>query len=201
VRVHRRTGLRDEDIVVRDGIRTTAPARTLVDLSAINGAASIERMVNEADRLDLVDPETLRASLGAYRGQRGVARLRAVLEPRTFRRTRSGLERCFLRLVERAGLPTPLTRQWVNGFEVDFFWPDIGLVVETDGLRYHRTAARQARDRLRDQAHTAAGMTPLRFTEDQIDFDVAYVIETLRTVARRLDAAQTTGRLTGAPGA
>lgn len=26
--------------------------------------------------------------------------------------------------------------------------PDLGLVVETDGLRYHRTPAEQARDRL-----------------------------------------------------
>ena len=51
----------------------------------------------------------------------------------------------------------PLTKVWVNGFEVDFFWPELRLVVETDGLRYHRTPAEQARDRLRDQAHTAAG--------------------------------------------
>ena len=36
------------------------------------------------------------------------------------------------------------------------------LVVETDGLRYHRTPAQQSRDRRRDQAHTAAGLTPLR---------------------------------------
>jgi very-short-patch-repair endonuclease len=34
-----------------------------------------------------------------------------------------------------AGLPLPLTKQMVNGFEVDFYWPDLGLVVETDGKR------------------------------------------------------------------
>jgi very-short-patch-repair endonuclease len=61
-------------------------------------------------------------------------------------------------------------------------------VVETDGLRYHRTVTRQARDRRRDQTHTAAGMTPLRFTEDQIEFEPARVIETLRTVTARLRA-------------
>ncbi len=33
-----------------------------------------------------------------------------------------------------------------------------------DGLRYHRTPAQQAADRRRDQAHAAAGLTPLRFT-------------------------------------
>ena len=35
----------------------------------------------------------------------------------------------------------PLSRQQVNRFEVDFFWPDLGLVVETDGLRYHHCDA------------------------------------------------------------
>ena len=58
----------------------------------------------------------------------------------------------------------PLTGQRVNGFKVDFWWPELRLVVETDGLRYHRTPAQQTRDRLRDQAHLAAGLTCLRFT-------------------------------------
>jgi very-short-patch-repair endonuclease len=75
----------------------------------------------------------------------------------------------------------------VNGFKVDFYWPTLGLVVETDGLRYHRTAAQQTRDRVRDQVHTAAGLTPLRFTRAQIRFDAVGVEATLRAVARRLE--------------
>src|SRR5207245_6286281 len=146
----------------------------------------LERAVNEADRLDLISPEALRLALDTYRGQPGVARLRELLDRRTFRLTDSELERLFLPLVTDAGLPTPLTRQHVNGFRVDFFWPDLGLVVETDGLRYHRTPAQQARDRLRDQAHLAAGFTPLRFTHAQVRFEAAYVRSTLLAVVRRL---------------
>ena len=74
----------------------------------------------------------------------------------------------------------------MNGFKVDFYWPDLGLVVETDGLRYHRTPAQQARDRVRDQAHAAAGLTPLRFTRAQVRFDPAHVASTLAAVAHRL---------------
>jgi very-short-patch-repair endonuclease len=74
----------------------------------------------------------------------------------------------------------------VNGFEVDFYWPDLGLIVETDGLRYHRTPAQQSRDRLRDQVHTAAGLTCLRFTHEQITFHPAHVEHTLRATAERL---------------
>jgi very-short-patch-repair endonuclease len=188
--VYRRAGLRDADVVVRDGIPSTAPIRTLIDLAATSSSGRIEWLVNEADRLELVDPVTLRGALGDYRGERGVARLRAVLDPRFFRPTRSGLERRFLRLAGRAGLSVPLTGQRVNDFETDFYWPDLGLVVETDGARYHRTPSRQTRDRERDQAHTLAGLAHLRFTEDQIEFEASYVIETLRSVALRLAAAR-----------
>ena len=44
------------------------------------------------------------------------------------------------------------------------------------------------RDRIRDQAHTAAGMTPLRFTGAQVAFEVGQVRRVLKKVARRLMA-------------
>jgi len=146
-------------------------------------------MINEADKYDLVHPPQLRMALERREGEPGVARLRHILDRRTFRLTREELERRFLPLARRAGLPIPLTGQFVNGFEVDFYWPDLGLVVETDGLRYHRTPAEQARDRLRDQAHTAAGLTQLRFTHEQVRFEPEYVARILAQTARRLAIA------------
>ena len=76
----------------------------------------------------------------------------------------------------------------MNGFKVDFYWPDLGLVVETDGLRYNRTPAQQGRDRIRDQAHTAAGLTQLRFTHAQVRYEPGHVSATLARTARRLHA-------------
>lgn len=185
VAIHRRS-LADIDRTTHDGIPVTSVVRTLLDLAIRLGPGKLERAVNEADKLDLVGPEELRASLDSYSGQKGVARLRELLDRRTFRLTDSELERRFLSVVASAGLQTPLTRQRLNGFRVDFFWPDLGLVVETDGLRYHRTPAQQARDRRRDQAHTAAGLTPLRFTHAQVRHEPDYVRDTLLAVARRL---------------
>jgi very-short-patch-repair endonuclease len=182
---HRRI-LGAADWTTRDGIPVTCPVRTLVDLASQLDRASLERAINEADKLDLVDPEALRAALDAYREQPGIVRLREVLDRRTFRLTDSELERRFLPLVADAGLPMPMTRWHVNGFRVDFFWPELWLIVETDGLRYHRTPAQQARDRLRDQAHLAAGFTPLRFTHAQVCYEAPYVRSTLIAVARRL---------------
>lgn len=151
---------------------------------------AVERLVNEADRLDLIDPPALRRELEAHRCEPGVKPLRGLLDERTFRLTDSELERRFLRIVEKAGLPFPLTGQSLNGFRVDFYWPDFGLVVETDGLRYHRTPAQQARDHLRDQAHLAAGLTPLRFTHAQVRYEAEYVRTTLLTVLRRRQLAR-----------
>jgi very-short-patch-repair endonuclease len=106
-----------------------------------------------------------------------------VLDRRTFRLTRSHLERLFLPIAHEAGLPAPETGVQLNGFEVDFYFPEIGVVVETDGLRYHRTPAQQARDRLRDQAHAAAGLVPVRFTHEQVRYEPAHVRRVLRDVA------------------
>jgi very-short-patch-repair endonuclease len=88
--------------------------------------------------------------------------------------------------VRRAGLPPPQTGVHLNGFKVDFFWPELGLVVETDGLRYHRTPTQQNRDRLRDQAQVQAGMTTLRFSHAQLRHEPEHVASTLATIARRL---------------
>jgi very-short-patch-repair endonuclease len=60
------------------------------------------------------------------------------------------------------------------------------LVGDTDGLVYHRTPAQQALDRKRDQALTAAGFIPLRFTNAQVRLEPTLVIATLRATTARL---------------
>lgn len=195
VRVHRREGLGSADVTRHMGIPVTTLVLTLIDLASSLHLAQLERAVNEADRLDLIDPSSLRAALEAYAGRAGVARLRELLDRRTFRLTDSDLERLFLPLVSQVGLPLPLTRQRLNGFRVDFFWPDLRLVVETDGLRYHRTPSQQARDQVRDQAHLAAGFTPLRFTHAQVRYEADHVRSTLQAVARRLEAESASSKV------
>jgi very-short-patch-repair endonuclease len=187
VRVHRRRALAGAATTVECSTPVTAVVRTLLDLAAAGTDESVlQHAINEADRLDLIDPEALRASLDQHGGEPGVARVRSLLDRSTITLTDSELERCFLPIARAAGLPPPLTQQRVNGFRVDFFWPELGLVVETDGLRYHRTPFRQARDRRRDQAHAAAGLVPLRFTHAQVALESELVRATLGQVARRI---------------
>ena len=183
-RIHRRPSLNLERDTTREyGIPVTTPIQTLIDMSLRLDRLGVERMINEADKYNLTSPPQVRHALDRRVGEPGVARLRHILDRRTFRLTKEELERLFLPLAAQAGLPAPLTGRWVNEFEVDFYWPDLGLVVETDGLRYHRTPAEQARDRLRDQAHTAAGLTQLRFTHEQVKYEPEHVLTVLRRTA------------------
>jgi very-short-patch-repair endonuclease len=186
IRVHRRVALGPPDIATYRNIPVTSPTRTLIDLALRLRPGRLEAAINEADKRDLVEPESLRSALGGLAGQPGVTRLGTVLDRRTFTLTDSELERLFLPIARRAGFPPPATGARINGFKVDFYWPELGLVVETDGLRYHRTPAQQARDRRRDQAHAAAGLTPLRFTHAQVRYEPGYVQATLARVAKRI---------------
>ena len=186
IQAHRRSNLRSSEIADCEGIPTTRASTTLVDLAPRLSQAELERAINDADKLDLIDPETLRREIERMPPRPGKARLRELLDGLTFVITDSELERRFVPIGLRAGLGRPVTGAYLNGFKVDFFWPDLGLVVETDGLRYHRTAAQQARDRLRDQKHTAAGLMPLRFTHAQVRYEANHVEATLRAVRNRL---------------
>ena len=166
------------------------PVFTLVDLATRLSRDELEAAINDADKRDVTDPEAVRSELGRFEGMPGVATLRETLDRRTFTLTDSVLERRFLPIARRAGLSRPMTGAIVNGYKVDFYWPDLGLVVETDGLRYHRTAAQQTKDAVRDQVHTAAGLTPLRFPRAQVIFEPNVVQETLMKVAQRLRSAR-----------
>ncbi|MGH2952507.1 MAG: endonuclease domain-containing protein [Solirubrobacterales bacterium] len=179
IRAHRRRALTGSDVGERSGIPVTSVIRTLIDLAPRLSLGELERAVNETDRQDLASPEAIRRALEAAAPGPGVGVLRKTLDRRTFRLTDSELERRFIPIARGAGLPMPLTRQSVNGHQVDFHWPSLGLVIETDGLRYHRTPAQQARDRRRDQAHTAAGMVALRFTHEQVRYEPAEVTSVL----------------------
>lgn len=195
ITVHRRSSLPDRDVTRHRDIPVTTPVLTLIDLATRLPEKALVAAINKADNLDLVSPPSLREELDTRRGQRGGPALRAILDRATFVLTDSELERLLVPIAARAGLSVPTTQERLGELRVDFYWPDLGLVVETDSLRYHRTAEQQLADRVRDQVHTAAGRTPLRFTHWQVRYDPAHVERTLRLTAHRLAHS---GSLTGA---
>jgi very-short-patch-repair endonuclease len=195
IRFHRRVWLTSDPAAlpplgrriaaVHDSIPVTNPAMTLVDLASVLSTVELAAAIRAADVAGIESHGRARAWIDHVPRSPGAARLRRLLDRHTFRLTDSELERRFLSIASRAGLPLPETGRRVNGFRVDFYWRDLGLVVETDGLRYHRTPEQQSRDRERDQAHAAAGLTCLRFTHAQVRFEPDRVLQVLLRVAER----------------
>jgi very-short-patch-repair endonuclease len=169
-----------------DEIPVTSPVVTLVDLATCLPTGQLEAAINEADHLGLVDPETLRSAIDGLPGRPGVRPLRTILDTASHALTTTALEGHFLPLALSAGLPVPQTQVQLGRHRVDFYWADLGLIVETDSLRYHRTPFKQAADKRRDNEHAGSGLTTLRFTHGQVLFEPGYVRTQLRTVARRL---------------
>jgi very-short-patch-repair endonuclease len=173
-----------------DGIPVTGPATTLVDLASCVPTGQLEAAVNEADHRDLLDPEALRAAIDWLPRRPGARRLRELLDAADLALTSTVLERRFLPLALEAGLPRPTTQARLGGNRVDFFWDGLGLVVETDSLRYHRTAFKQTADKRRDNQNALAGRLTLRFTHRQVSYEPGYVRAELRQARRKLMGEQ-----------
>ncbi len=190
IRAHRRDAPHPDDLTEHEGVPVTSPVRTLIDQATRLSPARLERSVNEADKLDRVAADSLYRALDDYPGVPGVAALRKLLDPLHFRLSDSRLEQAMRPVAKAAGLPAPETKARVNGYEVDFFWREMGIVLEADGLRYHRTASQQRRGLERDQAHLAAGLWPLRFSHWQVAREPAHVQGVLRRAAERARTQQ-----------
>ncbi len=95
-------------------------------------------------------------------------------------RTRSDLERDFLRLCRRFDLPTPEVNVRVGRWTVDFLWRERRLVVETDGYAYHRGRIAFQDDRARDLDLRRHGLDVRHFSEQQLNEEPAEVVADLR---------------------
>ena len=169
-----RSVLADADLVVVDGIPCTTVARTLLDLAEVVDRRGLERAVDRAEQMRLLDTTAIADVLARSPGRHGARPLRTILagfDPERAR-TRSELERRFLRLCDRAGVPRPRVNHVVTidgePMEIDFAWPDRRLAVETDGHATHGTRQAFERDRRRDQRLKRAGWDTLRFTWRQV---------------------------------
>jgi very-short-patch-repair endonuclease len=95
-------------------------------------------------------------------------------------RTRSDLERAFLRLLRSHELPLPEVNACLGPYEVDFLWRAECLVVETDGWEFHRSRASFESDRRRDRELQARGFVVLRFAYREVIEEPDTVVASLR---------------------
>lgn len=181
IRVHRRRACERE---WKRGFPVTNLPQVLLDLAATTTLTTVRRALASADYKGILDLKAVEAIIG--RGRAGTKRLRLALtrhQPE-LARTKSRLERMFLAICEQQGWPTPDVNEYIAGWQVDALWPDERIAVELDGHGNHHTPAQLRRDRRKELALRKAGLTPVRYSEEQLEerVDVIADIRQLRQI-------------------
>lgn len=168
IRLHRSHLLLPGSVALRGGIPVTTPAKTIADLRRTS-----------VGKRRLIAPRDLRRAIR----QAGVLGLPLGEDERSDR-TRSDLERDFLRLCRVHGLPAPEVNVRVGAHLVDFLWRERRLVVETDGYRYHHGRVAFEDDRARDLDLRARGFEVIRLAAKQVDGEPRRVTEVVGAALR-----------------
>lgn len=170
--LHRSGDLRDDHVVVRDGIPTTSVLRVLADLGAVLPLPFVERALERAigRRLCTFDDAVGVLYELSKQGRNGIGVLRAALDGWGHGTVEpdSVLEAAFARMCKQHDLPTPVFQHevWVGGRRrrLDAAWPRQMVAVEVDGFASRVSLDRFQDDRTRQNALVRAGWTVLRFT-------------------------------------
>lgn len=187
-RVHYSSILAPEDRGEREGIPVTSVPRTLLDLAIRARPDQVDRLLERAEELELLDLRAVEDVLDRAGGHRGRGRLRRALalyqpDP-TF--TRSRYEKSFRRHVLAAGLPPPSMNFNYGGYELDAYWPDLRFVVELDLYETHGTRAAFERDHVRQEELKLIGVEMIRVTRPRLEREPEAVMRNLATfLARR----------------
>jgi hypothetical protein len=177
--VHRQR-LPPEHVTTHRGIPVTTPIRTLLDYAAVAPFNAVFRAFEQAQVHLHIPPAPIAAEVIARPRARGNGKLRKVLsgavDPAD---VRSVLELRFLRMCAAHGLPRPLVNVRMGEWTPDFYWPEWGLIVETDSVAFHSTAWERQRDAEKDVAMRALGLEVLRLMWAEV---VGRPVETARRI-------------------
>jgi hypothetical protein len=186
--VHRRAPLPECDLAVVNGVPTTAPHRTLLDLAAKVPEVVVEMALDDALKKGLVTYPQLRWHLALTgRGVRGTGKLRRILDARAMEngRRESPLETLGGRLFRDSPLPWPVLpyRVW-DGAEhlgrIDFAYPQWTLGIELLGWDPHAGKLNWEKDLRRRTYLQSHGWLILEFTWNDVTKSRDYVVETIQ---------------------
>ena len=186
--VHTSADLAQIDVAMVQGIPTTSPSRTLIDLARFETAERLTAALDSALRDGGTAEHFLHRRIAELRssGRYGIPRLLEVIDGAELSRGgHSWLERRFLELVGAAGLPRPtsqavLSRRKDRTIRVDCHFSGTRIVVELLGYRWHRTKQQLQSDAERINRLQLEGFIVIQFTYDHIAMHPETMLSTLR---------------------
>lgn len=150
------------------------------------------RAVEDALRLGLTTEAKLWAHLEDIRcrGRKGVTEFELLLQERADAPTESWLEREFLAVLDRFGLPRPDCQERIEidgAFvaRVDFRYRGTDIVIEVTGHRYHSSVEQMERDQARRNRMALAGLKVVEFSYNAIVHSPHEVAARIRALLER----------------
>jgi hypothetical protein len=164
---HRCQSLHRSDRSFRQGIRVTAPARTVLDLAPMLPADKLTRLVNDTRRDHHLGLHALQGVLDRNPYHPGTKLLRPFIDDPA-NPTASHLEDLFRAFVKKYDLPVPIINFNLRRKQPDAYFPKHNLIVELDGWNYHKDRQAFETDRERDAENLRHGTATIRITEQRL---------------------------------
>ena len=176
-----------------DGLAVTSGTRTVLELIGRVSERELGNALDSALRKGVTAPAMLLRRLDELgrQGRRGVAAFDRVMGSAG---VQSWLERQFLELIERAGLPRPaLQRTYRHDgrhvARVDFDFEPRPVLVEVGGRRGYLSADERRRQEHRRNELQLLGKVVYFFTTEDVTDNAGYVIDTVRQALQQAAAA------------
>ncbi|MFB1295314.1 hypothetical protein ACAG24_007360 [Mycobacterium sp. pW049] len=167
--VHRRDGA---PLVTVDGRRATSPAWTAVEVArSLRRPRALATLDAALRSGTCTRPDLWRAAL-EQKGRRGIVAVRNLLPLADARAESPGESAARMAMID-GGLPLPeLQYEVVDGNgdlrRLDFVWPDAGVAAEYDGVDWHSEPEALQRDRRRQAALMAVGLTVVPIVSEDL---------------------------------
>jgi very-short-patch-repair endonuclease len=153
----------------------------LIEVAPLETRRELDRLVTWGIRKGLLNLDEMRSALARGRWRPGLRKLKAALGAYLQTEDRqSDLERDFdALLAEHPEMPQPQRNIYINGWEVDCYWPEQKLAVELDGRPYHIAVRDIEKDKYKDAKPLIVGIRTMRITDARFNCDRAGVYDDL----------------------
>jgi very-short-patch-repair endonuclease len=176
MRVHRVRDIDRREIRRHEGLWLSSPARVCLEVAATS-PSDVPGLIDAGLGNRRIKKRDLEAVVRRHRGDRGVARLAAILgDESAMTITRSRAEKAMLKLIRDARLPAPEVNVRFGPYQPDFLWREQRLIVELDSYGFHGGPRAFQTDREKDLFYRDARFDVLRFTRAHAVYEPPMVL-------------------------